>query len=202
MRFISIPEAYKKIKLIIQPISNSMKKILFSVSFFVLSLATFAQTKATPAKALLAAAYQQAGAEHKNVLLLFHASWCGWCHKMDASLNDPSVKKFFEDNYVITHLTTQESKAKKDLENEGVDSILSRLNASDVGLPFWVVLDSKGNLLKDSFMKDKDGNPTIIGCPATENEVAIFISILKATSKLNEAALATITTVFRKNESK
>ncbi|MBK7374589.1 MAG: hypothetical protein IPJ02_03205 [Chitinophagaceae bacterium] len=52
-------------------------------------------------------------------MLIFHASWCGWCHKMDTSLNDISVKRFFDDNFVITHITVLESKGKERLENPG-----------------------------------------------------------------------------------
>ncbi len=43
-------------------------------------------------KQCLKESMQQAAAENKNVFIIFHASWCGWCHKMDTSMNDQSVK--------------------------------------------------------------------------------------------------------------
>ena len=90
-----------------------MKKILLSFFLFLLGVSITAQQKAIPAKEILAAAYKQAIAENKNVLLIFHASWCGWCHKMDSSINDPSCKKFFTDHYIITHLVVHEFEEKK-----------------------------------------------------------------------------------------
>ena len=71
------------------------------------------------ANAVLKKAVVDAGNENKKVLLIFHASWCGWCHKMDSSLNDLSCKKFFDENFVITHITVLESKGKENLENPG-----------------------------------------------------------------------------------
>jgi thioredoxin-related protein len=177
-----------------------MKKLFFPFSFFLLSVAVIAQPKAVPAKEVLQAAYKQATAENKNVLLIFHASWCGWCHKMDSSLNNPACKKFFTDNYIITHLTVLESADKKQLENDGADELLKKYKAFDSGIPFWVVLDKTGNLLHDSFIKNNKGDTAIIGCPAAEEEVKAFIKILKSTSSLNEKELETVVGVFRKNE--
>jgi hypothetical protein len=39
-----------------------------------------------------------------------------------------------------------------------------------------------------------------MGCPTVEKEVAYFVKLLKATSKLTDADLAVISTRFRKNE--
>jgi thioredoxin-related protein len=178
-----------------------MKKLLFLFSFSLLTISITAQQKAMAAKEILEAAYKTATAENKNILLVFHASWCGWCHKMDSSLNDPSCKKFFTDNYVIIHLTVNESAEKKQLENAGADDLLKKYKAQDTGIPFWVVLDKKGNLLHDSFIKNAGGSNTIIGCPATEKEVDVFIKILKKSSSLTDKELAIIYSVFRKNES-
>ncbi len=161
-----------------------MKKLLFSFSFFILTAALSAQQKIAPAKEILEAAYKTATAENKNILLIFHASWCGWCHKMDSSINDPSCKKFFRDNYIITHLVVHESADKKQLENAGAKELLKQYKAFDSGIPFWVVLDKNGKLLQDSFIKNSKGDTAIIGCPATEAEVNAFIKILKQSSGL------------------
>lgn len=177
-----------------------MRKYLFIAGLLLVAAAAKAQTKTSSAQQILSAAYKQAAAEHKNVLLMFHASWCGWCHKMDSSLNDPTVKKFFTDNYVITHLVVHEWENKKYLENEGADALLKQYKAFDKGIPFWVILDKDGNLLQDTFLKGANGTTGIIGYPANEQEVAAFIKILKATSAIKDEELAIITTVFRKNE--
>lgn len=135
---------------------------------------------------------------------MFHASWCGWCHKMDASLKDASIKKYFDDNFVIEHLTVDEGKDKKHLENPGGEAMKIKYNGKDMGLPFWVILDAKGNLLYDSKMKEKTAEGTVrlvnIGCPASDEEVVAFTDILKKATKLSPAALKQIALVFSKNK--
>jgi thioredoxin-related protein len=177
-----------------------MKKMLLVLSLLVFSASIIAQQKSVPAKDILATACKKAAEENKKVLLIFHASWCGWCHKMDSSINNPACKKFFTDNYVITHLVVQESAGKKYLENAGADDMLKQYKAFDSGIPFWAVLDKNGNLLYDSFMKKADNNSTNIGCPATEDEVNAFVKILKQSSSITDNELSIIYKVFRKNE--
>lgn len=175
-----------------------MKNYLIAFALLIICGAATAQTLA--AKTILSAAYQQARAENKNVMVIFHASWCGWCNKMDSSLNNPLCKKYFTDNYIITHLTVYESKDKKHLENAGADELLKQYKAFDKGIPFWLVFDKDGNFLADGFMKNDDGTQSLIGCPASEKEVAAFIEVLRKTSSLNEQELAVISGIFRKNE--
>ena len=78
------------------------------------------------AVAVLKEAYSEAARQNKKVLVLFHASWCGWCQKMDAAMNDNSVKKYFTDNYVVKHLVVYESKGKENLENPGALDLLKK----------------------------------------------------------------------------
>ena len=92
-----------------------LKPLFVFVIAFVYAMTSVAQSTPT-ADAILKEACTKAAKENKNVMVIFHASWCGWCHKMDTSLNDPSVKDFFYKNYVITHLVMSESKDKKNLE--------------------------------------------------------------------------------------
>lgn len=179
-----------------------MKKFFALLFLSLFTSIGFTQQPVPSAKEILNAASQQAASEHKNILLIFHASWCGWCHKMDSSLNDPACKKFFDDHYIITHLTVFESAKNKKKENAGAEALLKQYKASDTGIPFWVVLDKDGHLLKDSFLKKADGKSGIIGCPASEQEVAAFIEILKATAAITDQEIAIITKVFRKNESR
>ena len=67
------------------------------------------------ANQLLLQAYEKAKKEEKNVFIMFTASWCVWCHKMDSSMNSPLSKKYFEDNYIIVHLTINGSADNKKL---------------------------------------------------------------------------------------
>jgi len=135
-------------------------------------------------------------------LLMFHASWCGWCHKMDTSLNDPSVKKLFDDNFVIRHLVVFESKGKENLENPGALDMITKYNGKEEGIPFWLIFDKDEKFLVDSRMKatvngfEKLQNT---GCPASKEEVDYFIGVLKKTTSLKDDQLEKIRIRFRKN---
>ena len=153
---------------------------------------------------ILKAAYKQAAAENKKVFVMFHASWCVWCHKMDSSMNDKSCQKLFNSNYVICHLTVDESKDKKALENPGADALRKRYYGETAGLPFWIILDKNGKFLADSKMLPANAKAGAekenIGCPATQEEVAYFINLLKATSSLKDPQLKIIEERFSKNK--
>jgi len=172
-----------------------MKHFFVLMISAVFSVTTLAQS--TPsADAVLKEARSKATEENKNIMVIFHASWCGWCHKMDTSLNDPSVKDFFQKNYVITHLVISESKDKKNLENPGADELNKKWGGANQGIPFWVVMDKDGTILADSQIKPGDN----VGCPATSEEVAHFIKVLKKTSSINDKQIAAVEKTFRRNE--
>lgn len=162
-----------------------------------------AQPMAPSANDILKEAYQQAAKENKKVFIMFHASWCGWCHKMDNSMNDPACKKFFDDSYVIRHLVVDEAKDKKGLENHGANELRTKYNGDGVGIPFWLLFDKDGKLLSDSKMRKEGEGPEKgdnIGCPASEKEVASFIEILKKTSSINNDQVEIVRKRFRENE--
>ena len=179
-----------------------MKKIFLSPLLFV-SITLFAQKQPASAAEILKEAFALAKKENKKVLVLFHASWCGWCHKMDTSLNDPSVKKFFDNNFVIRHLVVFESKGKQNLENPGALEMITKYNGKDEGIPFWLIFDNDENFLADSRMKANVNGVERLqntGCPATKEEVDYFIEVLRKTTDLKEDQLEKIRSRFRKNE--
>jgi thioredoxin-related protein len=185
-----------------------MKTILAFLLLF--STTTFSQEKMQskiPAAAeLLAPAIKQAEDQQKNVMVIFHASWCGWCKKMDAAMNDPLIKNLFTDNYITVHLTVLENEQNKNLENKGAFEVLKKYNGREAGLPFFVILNHKEELLATSFMRPPDvpltatGYKSNTGCPAEDDEIAYFVRLLKATSRLDDAALQLIATRFSKNK--
>jgi thioredoxin-related protein len=181
-----------------------MRLSFFLCLLFVVSMNALAQKPVPSAEQVLKQAYGRAAKENKNVMVIFHASWCGWCHRMDTALNDLSVKKFFDDNYVITHLTVMESRDKKDLENPGSEAFLENHKGKDQGIPFWLVFDSKGKLLADALIPPSsntpDAKPKNSGCPATAEEVEHFIGVLRKTSRMNETQLAAVRKRFREND--
>jgi thiol-disulfide isomerase/thioredoxin len=164
----------------------------------------FAQSILPSADGVLKQAYTQAAKENKKVILIFHASWCGWCKKMEASLNDPTCKKMFDDNYVIAYLDVLENPGKENLQNPGAMDTLKKYNADKAGLPFWLILDANGTTLATSEMKPAGAESAKpednVGCPTEDNEVVYFTQLLKATSSLSDNDLAVIQKRFLLNK--
>ena len=176
--------------------------LLPALLFFSITSA-FAQKAPSSAEEIMKEAFNSAKKQNKKVLVMFHASWCGWCHKMDTSLNDATVKKFFDDNFVIRHLVVFESKGKENLENPGALEILTKYEGEDQGIPFWLIFDKDENFLADSRMKETINGVEKLqntGCPASKEEVDYFIGVLKKTTELKEDQLEKIRTRFRRNE--
>src|SRR5438874_11018652 len=96
-----------------------------------LALFTFTALGATPsADQVLADAKAKAAADHKAIFVHFGASWCGWCKKLDASLEQPQVKSAFERSFVPVKLVVLERGKNKDLENAGGEQVLKRLGGA------------------------------------------------------------------------
>jgi thiol-disulfide isomerase/thioredoxin len=168
---------------------------------------TFAQENTPPSSDdIMKEAMMKASAENKAVFLMFHASWCGWCKKMDASMNDDTTKDFFDKNFVVAHMVVKESKDKKHLENPGAEEFLAKYKGDKSGIPFWLIFDNKGNLMADSFIRPEgvgmDQPGANIGCPAQDDEVAQFISKLKTTTSITREEEAAITARFKQNSSR
>lgn len=181
-----------------------IKKTIFSTAIFILFMSFLNPMMAQKAPAsgkIMEAAYKQAKKEKKNVIVIFHASWCGWCKKMDTAMNDKICKSFFDDNYVTVHLTVDEK--NKNLENPGADVFRKKYHGEEAGLPFWLIMDKEGTLLGDSFIRKEgqslDTPGENIGCPAADNEVAAFCALLKKTSKITDDELLIIGERFKKN---
>lgn len=181
-----------------------MKQAASFLLLFIFAGTGKAQQAPLSAEHILKEACQQAAQENKNVFILFHASWCGWCHKMDSAMNDASVKAFFEKNYVIRHLVVYESPKNRTLENPGALELLTRYGGNDEGIPYWLIFDKNGLLLADSKIRPEGAGPeakgTNTGCPATKEEVHYFINVLRKTATLTEKELALIERRFRSNE--
>ena len=168
-----------------------MKSKLFLTLFLSLGFSHFLLSQER-SSVVLEKAFQQAKSENKNVLLIFHASWCGWCKKMDNNINDKACKDLFDRNFVITHLTVLESEQNKQLENPGANDLFNQYSGGNTGIPFWLVFDGDGKLLR----KSVDENGSNLGCPANEDEVATLIDILKETTDLNASELQIIKNKF------
>lgn len=171
-----------------------MRVFLFSLVLFLHQTSSAQNTPS--AEKVLAAAFRKAGQEGKKIFLIFKNSSCGWCYKMDASLQDKSIQPAIYRSYEIVHLTVKEIPAKKNLENPGALAFLKKNGGADMGVPYWYVLDEKGKILANA--QYQPGKNT--GCPAAKEEVDYFIQVLKKTSLLSEEELQRIAQRFRLNE--
>lgn len=164
---------------------------------------TATTTAPATAEEIMTAAKAKAAATQKNVMIIFHASWCGWCKKMDASIEDASCKAYFDKNYVIEHLTVMENGANVALENPGAEKMLEQYGGGESGIPYWLIFSADGKLLADSKFHTEDpadkANGQNMGCPAQPAEVDYFLSVLKKTSKMTDTEAAAVKTRFLKN---
>ena len=148
------------------------------------------------AAAVLNAAEVEAAREHKNVFLIFGASWCPWCHRLDALLSDPTLKPFFDRNYVIAQIDGLEAPAQLGLENPGWKDLMATYSATGQGIPYWLFLDPKGNILvtcRSPFDSDSKGVPGSIGFPDKNQpkDLALFVEDIKGSAPHYEASFDT-----------
>jgi thiol-disulfide isomerase/thioredoxin len=175
--------------------------------FTVLALAVCGSAAAAPndANALLGRAEVQATHAQKNVIVIFHASWCGWCHKLAQFLTSDDFQPIFSKNYVIVHIDVQENGSKVSEETPGGEDLSKKLGADTQGLPFFVILDAGGNPIMDSRNPkslDAKGHPKNIGFPSEPGEVDYFMSILRKTGRrFTDADLTKVETYLRTKKS-
>jgi thiol-disulfide isomerase/thioredoxin len=180
-------------------------KIFLFGALLLISGIVSAQEKPEPAGKIMDEACKIAAKEGKSVLIVFHASWCGWCKKFEASVNDPVCKDFFNRNFVIKYLDILERGDKKSLENPEAIDIYNKFGGQDGGIPFFLIFDKNKSLLSDSKMSVAgDGGKTSmqnIGCPTSEEEITAFIKILEKATKVSDKDKAAILERFKKNKS-
>lgn len=167
-------------------------KMIMILSLFLFQLHA-AQEKADVA---LKKSLTEAKGQKKNVLLIFHASWCGWCKLMEKNMNLPETKPIFDKKFVTTYIDVQEVGGKKKLENPGGQELMDKYKGKDAGLPFWLILSSQGEVLADSF----DSKGENLGSPATPEEVSSFVAKLEKSSKMDKQELDVIQKVFLKRD--
>jgi thiol-disulfide isomerase/thioredoxin len=178
-------------------------KIFILAVIFIISGVVSAQEKPEPAGKIMNDAYKTAARERKNVMIVFHASWCGWCKKFEASVTDPACKDFFDKHFVIKYLDILERADKKNLENPDAMEIYNNAGGKDQGIPYFLIFDKNKTLIADSKIKTTGDGPDKplqnIGCPSSDDEVAAFIKILEKAAKISPAEKTAITERFRKN---
>lgn len=146
-------------------------------------------------ESVLAAAAKAGKPGRKNILVVFHASWCGWCRKLEAVLSSPSAKEILERHYEKAGLTVLERGDKEALENAGAEELLTSLAGKDAGLPFTAVLDRKSR--RPIATSNTSGPGTNVGFPAKTDELDHFVGMLrKGAPRMTAAEAETIRAAF------
>lgn len=150
-------------------------------------LASSAFSEVPSADALMNGAFATAKKEGKTVFLSFHASWCGWCHKLEDFLKKPEIKSIWDKRFVTVWLTVLENGDKKKDENPGGDVWLKRVGGEGQGIPYIAFFNGNGEQVATSNRPAKKGDPKDqggnTGYPAASEEIEWFVHMLESGAK-------------------
>lgn len=159
-------------------------KLISSLSLLV--IAGLSLGSASSSKELLAKASQDGIKSRKNVLVIFHASWCSWCHRFDKFLDTTEEGKIVKSGLEIVHVTVMENAKEEKLnENEGGLDLMAQLGGKNAGLPFMAILDAKTGKMITNSMYTPIGKTkaTNTGYPGEPAEIAHFNKMLELGAK-------------------
>jgi thiol-disulfide isomerase/thioredoxin len=129
---------------------------------------------------VLAQAEATAKAEHKKILLVFSASWCGPCHMLEKFLEQPAVRSVMDKSFVTAHLDVFENKGDRlHASSPGGELEMSKLGGGGGGVPYFAMLDDTGEWIADSKMPEGDGPPENLGYPAGSDQIDWFMHMVK-----------------------
>lgn len=100
------------------------------------------------AHAGIADAMAHARSDHRRVLLVFGANWCGPCRALDRHLHDPAAQAIIEGNFHVVDIDIGEGDDQR--HGTGYDNVdISRTYGVplDRGVPALAVLDGDGHAL-------------------------------------------------------
>jgi thioredoxin-related protein len=162
---------------------NAVRCVLagLSVGFCVVLMGAKGNAPVPPsADQVLAQAEATAKAEHKKILLVFHASWCGPCQMLEKFLDQPEVHSVMEKSFVMVQLDVYENeKDKLHASSPGGELEMGKLGGRGQSVPYFAMLDETGEWIADSKMPAGDGPPENLGYPAGSDQIDWFMHMVK-----------------------
>ena len=164
-----------------RPALPRLKKLILT-ALFACAFVLAAPAPAAPpdsADVLFAHAKTQAQSEHKHILLVFSASWCGPCKLFERFLQDPQMRPITEKAFIVQRIDVGEFKNDtRHVDTPGGFELRTALGGvGEPGFPFLVITDENGNPLANSY---RDGNTSgNIGYPALPEEIDWYVAMLK-----------------------
>ena len=152
------------------------------------------------ANQIMTEAYFEAKLKDKKIFLMFEASWCSLCKKLENKINEREINEILSKEFIFRQLSVFELK-NKNLENPGADKLLAEYKGLESGIPYWLILDQNGKVLANSKFGSEEesliGDGVNIGFPNSEQEIDSFIYKLKHSTKLNTLQLKKIENYFK-----
>jgi thioredoxin-related protein len=176
-----------------------MKRSVAFLMLVVAASAAFAQTPKSAAD-LVAQARKEAATSNKAVFVRFTASWCGWCHRMQAVIDTPAIKPIWDKYFVSVPIVVLENGEKEKLENSGGEALMEAQGGKGQGIPFFYFVNAKtGQTMVNSMMPAAEGKKaTNVGCPYAPEEIAHFMTVLaKAAPTMTTKERSTIEEGFK-----
>jgi thiol-disulfide isomerase/thioredoxin len=162
-----------------------MRKIRLGVALMLLVTASSLAAQDPPsAERVLADAKAQAAQQHKNIFLIFRASWCEPCKQLEAFIETPEIGSILKKHFVIARVSIGEEYGDNPrLNSPGGGKLLVEVGGAtggEGGVPFIVLLDAKRRFIASSNrpVKGKAGVEGI-GYPTEPEEIDWFMTMLK-----------------------
>ena len=102
---------------------------MFKNTLFVLCLTLFSvPAHSVQFKKEIAEAIRTGKEQKKPVFVVFHADWCGWCHKLDKDvLSNVEFSAYMDANFVSIKIDTEESYGENLAKHYGVKGLPAML---------------------------------------------------------------------------